>query len=232
MSSLNTAFTHATKLLILAQDVFLGFNEDQRDENELGEPPKVYQISFHDNSTGGYPAMRVTSQDKTATAIHLDERKVLLSIDVELAGMLQLQAVLNEYRHNDLWKTCTGFVRGTLKVQIDYVDHDTLPLAPMNVSFEMDNVLSQQLCFSEEQLLKDFDLLGQWCTFLYSCFLNDGQSKRKVALIRQAAAFVLESFPDWDIKSMKKVLLFCSVAQSVDQLAIKFPDAFPAYGWP
>ncbi|MEY8118488.1 hypothetical protein AB9F26_09515 [Falsihalocynthiibacter sp. BN13B15] len=232
MSSLNTALTHATKLLILAQDVFLGFNEDQMVENELGEPLKVYQISFHDNSKGDYPAMRVTSQDETATAIHLDERKVLLSIDVELAGLLQLQAVLNEYRHNDLWKTCTEFVRGTLKVQIDYDDHDTLPLAPMNVSFEMDNVLSQQLCFSEEQLLKDFDLLGQWCTFLYSCFLKDGQSKRKVALIRQAAAFVLESFPDWDIKSIDKVLLLCSVAQSVDQLAIKFPDAFPAYGWP
>jgi hypothetical protein len=102
----------------------------------------------------------------------------------------------------------------------------------MNVSFEMDNVLSQQLCFSEEQLLKDFDLLEPWSTFLYSCFLKDGQSKRKVAVIRQAAAFVLESFPDLDSKSMNKVLLLCSIEQSVDQLAIKFPDAFPDYGWP
>jgi hypothetical protein len=232
MSSLDAALTHATKLLILAQEASLGFNLLSLVENELGETLKVYGISFHDNSTGGYPAMRVTSQDRTATAIDLDERKVLLSIDVELTGLLQLQAVLNEYRHNDLWKTCPEFVRGTLKVQINYDDHDTLPLAPMNVSFEMDNVLSQQLCFSEGQLLKDFDLLGQWSTFLCSCFLKDEQSKQKVALIRQAAAFVLESFPDWDIKSIDKVLLLCSVAQSVDQLAIKFPDAFPAYGWP
>lgn len=226
MTDLDKALNRIIELLVIGYNVSISFQLKDQKEDEHGVRSDVYYLSVDDISFGKVKTIRITADNGLAVATWEDDAGATLSFPVELTRIPNFQDFLNRYRSTELWEIDEPFVCGLLEVPLMYDEFDNLFLAVTSAEFELDKISKQQLQGKEEEIIHDLDLVARWHLFIRKCS-DKVQTPEEDRVVRQAAAFIVNSFADWDATYMELVLSLCTLDGGLYQLAIKFPDAFP-----
>ncbi len=225
MRSLDAEISKVVRLCVLASDIIFLFNRAESLPLPDGKSADLYNIDFYNLTNSESCPFRQNFGSTPVVGERLSENYISFEFPIEITKLSSLLMVLLRHQSNDLWEHDLQHLIGTLKFTVDDDDdHGVVPLMTKAVSFEIDKVTRRQLAGREAEIVKDLELVAQWSDFLGDAFMrSEGNYCKRY---QQAAAFVLRNFATWDLQSMQRLLLLCSLSSNAEPLVQKFPEAF------